>query len=300
VVPITAVSPARPPRRAELLACVVVLALTAITARAQPHPDVHDVLARVGERVVEFYNRAKNVICIERATVQGVELNYSVAGFARTVESELRIEADSTGEATVVRTVRKVNGRVPRDSDSKDRSGCTDPSPVAPEPLAFLLQPQRSEYEFRIAGIGRERDRAAVLIDFASVNRRSKSELIEAPSGHDDCFDWTGHIASRGRVWVDAGTYDVLRVDRSLGGPVDVKVPMLIQRRHHLDNWVVLLREDSTLRYRPVTFSDPPDVLLLPESITSVIMVRGGLQSTRRSQTFSDYRRFVAEGKVLQ
>jgi hypothetical protein len=40
--------------------------------------------------------------------------------------------------------------------------------------------------------------------------------------------------------------------------------------------------------------------LLLPESITSIIMVRGGLQSSRRSHTFSDYRRFVAEGKVLQ
>lgn len=278
---------------------MAVLALTAMTARAQPQPEVHDVLARVGERVVEFYNRAKNVICIERATVQGVDFNHSVVGFARTVESELRIEADGAGEATVVRTVRKVNGRIPRASDKKDRSGCTDPSPVASEPLAFLLPAQRSEYQFTIAGIGRDRDRPAVLIDFASVNRSSKSELIEAPSGHDDCFDWVGHIASRGRVWVDADNYDVLRVERGLGGPVDVKVPTLIQRRHRLDSWVVLLREDWTIRYRPVAFSDPEEVLLLPESIMSIIMVRGGLQSTRRSQTFSDYRRFVAEGKVL-
>jgi hypothetical protein len=286
--------------RVALLACVVVLALTTITSRAQPQPDIQELLARVSERVTEFYNRAKNVICIERSTVQGVELNYSVVGFARTVESELRIEADGAGEATVVRTLRKVNGRVPRASDKKDRSGCTDPNPVASEPLAFLLPAQRSEYRFTIAGIGRERDRPALLIDFASVNRRSRPELIEAPNGHDDCFDWVGHIASRGRVWVDADNYDVLRVERSLGGPVEVKVPTLIQRRHRLDSWVVLLREDSSIRYKPVAFTDPEEVLLLPESITSIIMVRGGLQSSRRSHTFSDYRRFVAEGKVLQ
>jgi hypothetical protein len=281
-------------------ALAAVLTLAATTVRAQPQPDVHDVLARVAARVVEFYNRARNVICIERSTVQPVDFNYSAIGFPRTVESELRIEADTAGEATVVRTVRKVNGRVPRESDKKDRGGCTDPSPVASEPLAFLLPAQRSEYQFRMAGIGRDRDRAALLIDFASENRRSKSELIEAPSGHDDCFDWSGHIASRGRIWVDADNYDVLRVDRGLGGPVDVMVPMLIQRRHHLDNWVVLVREDWTIRYKPVAFSDPEEVLLLPESITSVIMLRGGLQSTRRSQTFSDYKRFVTAGKVLR
>jgi hypothetical protein len=277
------------------------VALASMTPRAAP-PDVDELLARVAARVVEFYNRAKNVVCIEISTVQGVDLSYSNVGFARTVESELRIEADSqnAGKATVVRTVRKVNGRAPRERDKKDRAGCTDPSPVASEPLAFLLPDHSSEYEFRIAGMGNDRDRPALLIDFASVNRRSKSELIEAPSGHDDCFDWSGHIASRGRVWVDASTYDVLRVERGLRGPVDVNVPLLIQRRHHLDNWVVIMRDDVTLRYKPVAFDDPDEVLLLPESIDSFTMVRGGLQSTRRSQRFTGYRRFVAEGKVVE
>jgi hypothetical protein len=38
----------------------------------------------------------------------------------------------------------------------------------------------------------------------------------------------------------------------------------------------------------------------LPESIDSLIMVRGGLQSTRRTQRFSDYKRFVTAGRVVQ
>jgi hypothetical protein len=138
------------------------------------------------------------------------------------------------------------------------------------------------------------------MIDFASVDRRSNPELIEDPGGHDDCFDWSGHMASRGRIWVDAASLDVVRVERGLGGPVDVKVPALLQRRHALASWVVVVRDDETIRYKTVAFNDPDEVLLLPESIDSLTLVQGGLQSTRRSQTFSDYQRFVTGGKVLR
>jgi hypothetical protein len=219
------------------------------------------------------------------------------------VESELRLEADADpglGDAAIVRNVRKVNGRAPRDKDRKDRAGCTDPEPLFSEPLAFLLPGHRSTYEFKNAGMGKDRDRLTVMIDFASVNRRSDAALIEAASGHDDCFDWSGHLASRGRIWVDAANYDVVRLERRLPGPVDVKVPALIQRRHHLDNWVVIVRDDVTIRYGTIAFSDPEEVLLLPESIDMVTMVRGGLQSTRRNHTFSDYRRFVTGGRVVE
>ena len=146
----------------------------------------------------------------------------------------------------------------------------------------------------------KERDGIALMIEFSSANRRSNAELIEDPAGHEDCFDWSGHIASRGRVWVDAESHDVLRVERGLGGPVDVKVPTLIQRRYHIDNRVVIVRDDVTIRYKTIAFTDPFEVLLLPASVDTLTVIRGGLQSTRRTQMFSDYRRFVTSGKVLQ
>jgi hypothetical protein len=282
-------------------ATLALAAMTAAGAQAQPNAD--ELLMRVGERVAEFYRRATNVVCIETSTVQQVDINNSPEGFARTVESELRLEAGSgqaAGEAAIVRKILKVNGRTPREKDKKDRAGCTDPNPLSSEPLAFLLPARRSEYRFRIAGSAKDRNRTALMIDFSSVDRRSNPVLIEDPGGHDDCFDWSGHVASRGRIWVDAGTYDVLRVERGLGGPVDVKVPAPIQRRHRLDNWVVIVREDVTIRYTPVAFSDPDEVLLLPESIHSFIVMRGGLASSRRNQTFSDYKRFVTGGRVLR
>ena len=287
-----------------LAAVIVGFTLFAITAAgAQAQPNVDELLARVSERIADFYTRAKNVICIEKSTVQPIDLNNSLAGFARTVESELHIEgagAETPGEAVFVRKVLRVNGRAPRERDSKDRSGCTDPNPLTAEPLAFLLPAHRSEYQFKSAGVARERNRTTLLIDFVSRDRRSSPVLIRDPDGRDDCFDWSGHIASRGRIWVDADTYDVMRIDRGTPGPVEVKVPVLIQRQYHLDPWVVIVRDDTTIRYERVRFSDPDEELVLPESIGALIVVRGGLQSTRRYQTFSDYRRFVTKGKVVE
>jgi hypothetical protein len=273
------------------------------TAGAQTQPGIDEMLARVGGRIAEFYKRAQRVICIETSRVQPIDLTYSSQGFARIVESELRVEAEGgevAGEARVVRELRKVNGRAPREKDQKDRDGCTDPNPLSSEPLAFLLPAHRSEYQFKAAGVAKERNRPAFRIDFASVNRKSSVELIEDKQGHDDCFDWSGDIAARGRIWVDAESYDVLRVERSVGGPTSVRVPLRIQRRHHLDNYVVIMREDTTIRYRTVAFTDPDETLLLPESIESFSVLTGGLQSTRRSQTYSDYKRFIGDSRVVE
>lgn len=293
--------------RRGLIALVMLVAIEAAPARttagAQTQPGIDEMLARVGGRIAEFYKRAQRVICIETSRVQPIDLTYSSQGFARIVESELRVEAEGgevAGEARVVRELRKVNGRAPREKDQKDRDGCTDPNPLSSEPLAFLLPAHRSEYQFKAAGVAKERNRPAFRIDFASVNRKSSVELIEDKQGHDDCFDWSGDIAARGRIWVDAESYDVLRVERSVGGPTSVRVPLRIQRRHHLDNYVVIMREDTTIRYRTVAFTDPDETLLLPESIESFSVLTGGLQSTRRSQTYSDYKRFIGDSRVVE
>ena len=279
--------------------------LLRLTASAAPEstPDAATLLTAIGNRVAGYYQRAASVICTETSTVQPIDTNWALQGFARTVESELHVELDAAAgqalpDARIVRAVRRVNGRAPRESDEKSRHGCTDPNPLSPEPLAFLLAPRRDEYRFTAVRSGRERNRAALVIDFMSVNRDSRPELIEDERGHDDCFDWKGPVAARGQVWVDAETYDVLRIDRRLPGPVDVRVPRPLQRRYNFGLYIVLDRDDVTMRFRPVTFTDPPEVLLLPEAIEAITIVRGGLQSARRTETYSGYRRFLTEGRI--
>jgi hypothetical protein len=274
-------------------------------APPQTPPDLDGLMTRVGERIANYYRRAESIVCIEHSTVQPVQSNLATDGFARTVESELRVESeaadgDTLPSAKVIRDVRRINGRAPRERDKKDRTGCTDPAPLSPVPLAFLLPGQRGEYRFTTVREGRERDRAALVIDFTSTNRSSRPELIEDERGHDDCFDWTGPLATRGRVWVDAQTYEVLRLDRHLHGPVDVRVPWKLQREYGFGASVVLERDDLTMRYTPMAFSDPDEILLLPESIESLTVVRGGLQSTRRTEKFSGYRRFLTAGRIVK
>jgi hypothetical protein len=275
-----------------------------VAAAPQAPPDMKALMTRVGERVAEYHRRAHTVICIEQSTVQPIQSNWAPDGFPRTVESDLRVESEAGGgdapRATVIRDIRRINGRAPRDRDKTDRTGCTDPNPLSPEPLAFLLPDHRDEYQFTSLRSGRESDRAALIVDFLSTNRTSRPELIEDERGHDDCFDWSGPVATRGRLWVDATTYDVLRVERRLNGPVDVRVPWPLQRRHNLPPWVVIDRDDQTMRYKAVAFHDPDEVMLLPASIESLTVLRGVLQSTRRTATFSRYRRFLAEGRVVK
>ena len=278
--------------------------LVSVSAVSQPPADIEAVVTQVGERIARYYRRAQSLICLEHSTVQPISRNWSSEGLARTVESELRVESDGSDgerfpEARVIRDVRRINGRAPTPRDKTDRSGCTDPRPLSPEPLAFLLPARRDEYRFTSIRVGKGDDGGALILDYASTIEKSRPELIEDELGHDDCFDWTGPVVTRGRVWVDAGTYEVLRVERRIAGPIDVRIPWKLQRRYLLPPWVVIERDDLTIRYKPVAFADPPEVILLPESSDSVTVIRGPLQSVRRTERFSGYRRFLTGGRVV-
>jgi hypothetical protein len=276
-----------------------------ISAAPQPPPDIEALMTRIGERVTGYYRQAHRVIGIEKSTVQPLGSNWMPAGFARTVESEFAVESETADGsvllgAKVIRDLRRINGQAPRERDKNARSGCTDPNSLSPEPLAFLLPANRGDSRFTSVRDAKEKGRVALVIEFMSANRESRPGLIEDERGHDDCFDWSGPLATRGRVWVDANTHDVLRTDRRLDGPVNIRVPLTLQRRYGFEPWIVLERDDLTIRYTAVAFSDPDEVIRLPESIDSLTVLRGGLQSIRRTQTFSGYRRFLATGRVVK
>jgi hypothetical protein len=290
--------------RAGLNAAVIaaMLAATGATSAGQA-PDLDTLLARVADRIAEYYRRAQSVVCVEQSVVQPIDANnLAPQGFARRVESELRVELDGSddGEAKVVRQIRKVNGRPPRDKDSKDRAGCTDPNPLSIEPLSFLLPAHRGEFVFTAAGAAREKNHDTLLIDYATTSRKSSLQLRADKNDREDCYGMDGDVAVKGRVWVDAQSYDVLRVDQRFTGRVDVRVPADLQRKHQFDNFMVVDRYDLTIRYRTVAFQDPAEALLLPESVNLLFVMHGGLASTRRTQTFSDYRRFLTGGRVVK
>src|SRR6185436_4893639 len=121
------------PRRSRLCLLPASLGVSAVLAAglsAQVPGDLASTLARVGDRVRQYYSRAQSIMCIERVTVQPLRSDLGPDGFGRVLEYELRIDWDAADdvdgppEARVVRELRKVNGRPPRPNDNE---GCLDP-----------------------------------------------------------------------------------------------------------------------------------------------------------------------------
>jgi hypothetical protein len=295
-------------------ACVLAAACGALTVgtSAQTALDIDTLLARVAGRIEQYYKLAQNVMCIEKTTVMRLGHNFETVGFHRVTEAELRVESDSAnrdanrdgskdGSAapTFVRQLLKINGRAPRDKDMKDRSACLDPNPLTPEPLAFLLPTRREGYTFTSAGFGKGKDSAALVIEYTRAGSR-RSELIDDPRGREDCFETSAPLAVKGRVLVDGTNYDVLRIEEHLAGLGELRTSRMQQRTHNFSPSIVVDRVDVTTRYKVVSFKDPEETFLLPESIETLEMFRAELQSHRTRQEFSNYRRFVTGGRVVK
>jgi hypothetical protein len=260
--------------------------------------DVVALLARVGEQAEQYFARAQSMVCEETVRLQSLGADLMTDGsHARQLVYQLRTawEPPSNGDGPpdihVLREIIKIDGRPPR---PKDEPGCMDPKPVSPEPLAMLLPARQRDYAFTWAGTGRADGRPAAMLDYKSlesgpvkVTRRNDCISIELPG------------RSRGRVWIDQATGDVLRLDERLTGMFDVEVPP--ERRGAPTGFMTIERADSSIRYKRVAFRDPEEALMLPASIETVTVIRNaGAPRVRKTQVFSNYRRFVTEGRIVQ
>ena len=161
------------------------------------------------------------------------------------------------------------------------------PKPVSPEPLGMLLPARQRDYAFTWAGAGRVDGRPAAMLDYKSlesgpvkVTRRNECVSIELPG------------RSRGRVWIDPETGDVLRLDERLTGMFDVDIPP--ERRGAPASFMTIERADSSIRYKRFAFREPEEVLMLPASIETLTVIRNaGAPRVRKTQVFSNYRLFV-------
>jgi len=117
----------------------------------------------------------------------------------------------------------------------------------------------------------------------------------------DECFSIQLPGRTRGRVWVDEETADVLRLDESLTGMVDVTVPPDPKKRGTLPERVTVERLDSSIVYNRVTFTDPDEAVMLPVSKELLTVVRNsGTPRLRTTVSFKNYRRFITGIRIVQ
>ena len=264
---------------------------------AQSLADVMTMLARIGERVEQYYKRAQSLVCIETVVIQSLGASFGPDDLARVLEYELRVDwqAPTDGaiapEANVTRRLMKINGRVPKPGAEP---GCMDPKSISPEPLAFLLPPKRDEYAFAWNRSPRTKDGRTLKIDY-------KSRVFGTPVAtfKGDCISLELPGYMRGEVWIDATTNDVVRIEEQLARQVDYRLPR--EQVHFGDGWWIIERADTSIHYKQVPFKDPDETLLLPDSIDYLQVTRGlGHPRIRISQRFSNYRRFLTGGRVVK
>ena len=279
----------------------------AASAAAQPRRtdavDIVALLARVGDRVEAYFTRAQSLVCRESVRLQSLSPDLLTDGSrSRQLVYDLRVAwqgATDRGaplEASVFRDIVTIDGRRPR---PKDEPGCMDPKPVSPEPLMMLLPRKQSDYAFTWAGLGKVDGRAAAMVDYRSLETGDV-----AVTRRNDCISVELPGRNRGRIWIDQETGDVLRLDERLTGMFDIDVPPDRPpkgRSSRASSFMTIERADMSIRYRRVTFQGPEETLMLPQSIDTITVIRNaGMPRVRKSQRFSDYRRFVTEGRIVQ
>jgi hypothetical protein len=196
-----------------------------------------------------------------------------------------------------MRQLLKVNGHAPR---TKDWDSCTAPEQQTsePQPLSMLLPALRTRYDFSLARQERINGRAAITVDYRFLQTAAVD--VDMVPGRDDClsFDLDGGI--RGRLWIDAETFDVLRLDQRLIGMVEIPLPRIVTRRPGSDLHWTLERWDTSIRFKTVSFSSPEETLVLPSFSSALRITRGsGSPRLRTTTDYTNYRRFLTGARVV-
>ena len=289
----------RPPAGA--IAALFVALAASLSAQQPSAIDLSGVLQRAGDKVTEFFARAQSIMCLEKVSVQKLSMSYGAEGPARRVESELRLawepspENPTPTEARTLRQVVRVNGAPPR---KKDYENCTTPEQQDSEeqPLSLLLPGQRAKYAFTHSGRDIVDRRDAIVISFREI--RKPTVDVSLVEDNEDCISFDIEGGMRGRIWIDAETHDVLRIDRSLVGLIEIPLPRKVTRRPGVSPYWTMERLDSSIRFRRVRFEDPQETLVLPIDSTQLQIIRGAGR-LRTSTQYLSYRRFITGARVV-
>jgi len=201
----------------------IAVAGVALAQQKPGQPDLDALLARVADRVEHYFARAQSIVCQETVRLQPLRHDFGAAdGHVRQLVYELRVAWDAAEdggapEPKVQRELLTVDGRPPREND---RDACMDPKSISPEPLAMLLPNNQPEYVFSVHGDGKIDGHPSIVLDYKS---RVVGRANVAWKGDCVSIDLPGR--TRGRLWIDQASGDVLRYDEGLTGMFEFDVP---------------------------------------------------------------------------
>jgi hypothetical protein len=278
---------------AAAVAVVAAASLSAVGAQgpAPASADAVTLLDSVGERLESYYERLTTIVCTETVRQQELKTDMKPRGKAREfvydliVTREPATALDSHPRVKAERQIRSRNGKAVKGGETP---ACTDPQPTYTDPLTFLMKENRAGYRFTpIVG-------PSLVLQFAQVDAPQVKVFWK-----DDCFSADGGRVE-GQLLIDPATRDIVQLQQHLAEPFDIPrrkaptVPLMFP-------FHTVEKLETTVKFRRVPFTDPEEVLLLPESIESVqIVSHADIPRLKTTQRFTNFRRFVTRGKIVK
>ena len=253
-------------------------------------PTDADLLARVGEYVERYYTRAQTLVVTETVSVEPVTRRLKTDGPSRQIVNEMRIEWDAQ-VGSQPREVRNLTSAKGSRFGPPGQGDCLDERSVTFGPLSFLLPANREKFRFTIGRLETVGGIRTQRIEYETRRPEPPTVRWNGKCGWVDSFGRT-----RGSVWVDPATGEVLRYDEHLSGRVKLPGPV----GDAYAPTFVAERADTTIDYKKFAFAEPNETLLLPSRVESVTFIQNsGAPRVRVVRTFTDYRRFLTGGRVL-
>jgi hypothetical protein len=276
------------------LACACVEARARQAEAGRPGESLQSVLARVGESVGRYHAGLFGLAFRETLTLEELREDMTPKKsrefvFASFVLREELSKREGDYYAETVRSLKVVDGRAAKKGDEAERFAAG----TYAEALNFLLPREQKLYEFRLAG------------DETVEGRRALRVELLRPGEGEPRVEWKGNsfrvvnAPTRWTFWVDAESFDVLRIESHLAEPFEFESPRLLKVGPR--GKLRYARQDYAVSFRRVRLKDPEETRLVPDSSESVTVIEGASHPrTRRTTRFSDYRRYRSDVKVVE
>jgi hypothetical protein len=258
------------------------------------------ILARVGQSVERYHAGLfglafKEVMNVEELREDMTAKKSREYVFESVVLREALSQAVDDYYAETVRRLKTVDGRAPKKGDDDAER---DAATAYGEALNFLLPREQKLYEFTLRG------------EQTLVGRRAFLVALLRPGEGEPRVVWEGAsfrvlAPTRWTFWVDAESFDVLRVESHLEAPFEFESPRLISAgplgRFGPKQKFRYARQDYAVSFRRVELKDPDETRLVPDMAEWVTVIEGASHpGTRRTIRFSDYKRFRSDVKVVE
>ncbi len=279
------------------------------------------MLARVGQSVERYHAGLFGLAFVESLRVEELREDMTPKKTREFVFDCVVLRenlSDDEGDyyAETVRRLKTLDGRAAKKGDEAKH----DTVASYGEALNFLLPRNQKLYEFKLSGEETLEGRRALRIE------------LFRPGDDEPSVEWKGtsfrvtSAPTRWTFWVDASSFDVLRVESHLEAPFEFENPNASgagpfgrfgparKLRYAREDYAASFRRvrladtneaplvpESAEWVRRVELKDPAETRLVPETSETVLVIEGASHPrTRRATRFSDYRRFRSDVKIVE